>query len=94
MKTKPIAIIISVVFGILLIPLVAMQFTDEVNWSITDFVIAGILLFGCGLLIELIIRNAKKSKYKAVFIAIVLLFLFLIWMELAVGIFNTPFAGH
>lgn len=93
MKTKSIVIILSVVIGILLIPLVAMQFTDEVNWAISDFVIAGMLLIVFGFLIELIVRKVKQSKYKAVFIALIILLLLLIWMELAVGIFNSPFAG-
>ncbi|MBT8259683.1 MAG: hypothetical protein HKO92_12340 [Flavobacteriaceae bacterium] len=93
MKTKPIAIIISVVLGILLIPLVVMRFTEEVNWTISDFIIAGIILLGFGIVIELIIRKAKQSKYKAVFIAIVLVLLFLIWMELAVGLFDLLISG-
>ena len=33
----------------LLLPLVAMQFTDEVNWSETDFIVAGALIGGTGL---------------------------------------------
>jgi hypothetical protein len=36
---------------ILLLPLGAMQFTDEVNWGVFDFVAAGILLGGSGLLL-------------------------------------------
>ena len=33
---------------LLLIPLLAMRFTDEVAWSPTDFAVAGALLFGTG----------------------------------------------
>jgi hypothetical protein len=70
----------------LLIPLVAMQFTDEVNWTLSDFVVMGTLLFVVGLLIELAIR--KAGKYRAIAImAIVLGFLWL-WAELAVGVFT------
>ena len=34
---------------LLMIPLVAMHFTDELDWDLFDFVIMGCLLFGCGL---------------------------------------------
>ena len=47
-----------VVALILLIPLVAMQFTSEVNWTLSDFVFAGVLLFGTGLTYELVARKA------------------------------------
>ena len=39
---------------ILLLPLLAMQFTDEVVWDLADFAIAGVLLFGAGLMYELV----------------------------------------
>lgn len=87
-----IGIVLAVVF-ILLIPLVAMQFTNEVDWDIRDFIIMGILLLGTGLACELVIRKVKKTDYRIGFIAVILLVLFLIWAELAVGIFGTPFAG-
>lgn len=85
-------ILLTVVF-ILLIPLIAMQFTNEVDWKLFDFVIMGILLLGTGLLSELVIRRVKNRDYRIGFIAVILLVLFLIWVELAVGIFGTPFAG-
>ena len=78
---------------ILSIPFVAMQFTQEVNWSTMDFAIAGILLVGTGLLLEVAFRmTAQKTIRILISIAIVLLLL-LVWAELAVGIFGTPFAG-
>jgi len=78
---------------LLLIPFTAMQFTKEVNWSVSDFIIAGGLLLGTGLMIELVIRNVKNVKYRLAICAFILLALLLIWIELAVGIFGTPFAG-
>ena len=70
-----------------------MQFTDEVNWSILDFVIAGTLLFGTGVLCELALRKIKSFKYRLAILTCILLVLLAIWAELAVGIFGTPFAG-
>ena len=46
-----------------------------------------------GLCCELVLRKVTKTKHRiALSMAIVLIFL-LIWAELAVGVFGTPFAG-
>jgi hypothetical protein len=55
---------------ILLVPLVAMQITDEVNWSLGDFVFAGALLGGTGLLLERAVRKPGKVVYRAAAVAI------------------------
>jgi hypothetical protein len=85
--------IVLTVALLLLLPLIAMQFTDEVNWSSFDFVVMGILLLGTGLLCELVMRLVKKIEYRIAICGAILVALFLIWAELAVGIFGTPFAG-
>ncbi|MBO0937986.1 hypothetical protein J2I47_15630 [Fibrella sp. HMF5335] len=85
--------IVLTVALLLLIPLIAMQFTDEVNWSLSDFVAMGILLLGAGLLCEFILRNVSNVKHRIMICGVVLVALVLIWLELAVGIFETPFAG-
>ncbi|MHC2991603.1 membrane protein [Pontibacter sp. HJ8] len=87
-----IGIILTVVF-ILLIPFIAMQFTDEVNWGLFDFIVMGVLLLGTGLLCELVMRKVKNMDYRIGILALILIALFLIWAELAVGIFGSPFAG-
>jgi len=94
MINKRLLLIIFCALIVLLIPLVAMQLTNEVNWTVFDFITAGILLVGTGLLIELTLRLIKKPKYRLVMCAAILIFLILIWAELAVGIFGTPIAGH
>ncbi len=78
---------------ILLVPLVAMLFTEEVDWQLFDFVVAAILLFGTGLLIEFVLRKVKNTQTRLLYCGIVLAVLFLVWAELAVGIFGSPFAG-
>lgn len=94
MKNKRLIVIVLTSVILLLIPLIAMQFTDEVNWTLFDFVVAGALFFGTGLLCELVIRKVKIINYRiAIFVAILVLFL-LVWVELAVGIFGTPFSGQ
>lgn len=78
---------------LLLIPLIANQFTDGEGWSSFDFIVAGVLLLGTGLLCELVLRLVKKPGQRLIIVGVILLALFLVWAELAVGIFGTPFAG-
>ena len=88
-----ITILISVLF-LLLIPMIAMQFSDQVDWSFLDFLVMGCLLFSVGLIGDWVRRKVNNSKYRvAIYLAILIAFL-LIWAELAVGIFGTPFAGN
>ncbi len=93
MKNRRLKGIVLAVGILLLIPLVAMQFTNEVNWTFIDFVVMGVLLLGTGLLAELVMRKIRNKNYQIGIIAIILLGFFLIWAELAVGIFGSPFAG-
>jgi len=92
-QNKRLTAIVASVILILLIPFTAMQFTEEVNWSLSDFVAAGVLLSGTGLLCELVLRLVKQTRYRIILIAILLVVLALIWIELAVGLFGTPLAG-
>ena len=75
-------IVISVAI-LLLIPLISMQFSDEVNWK----------LFGTGLICEFVMRKVKKKENRIALIVVIIALLLLIWAELAVGIFGTPLAG-
>ena len=90
---KRIYVILLTVAFILAIPLIAMQFTNEVDWDFFDFLTMGVLLTGTGLLINLVLRKVKTSGQRLLLIGAILLALFLIWAELAVGIFGSPFAG-
>jgi Kef-type K+ transport system membrane component KefB len=93
MKNKRIILIFSGIAILLLIPLIAMQFTHEVDWSMADFVIMGILLSATGILCELILRKVRSIKIRILLCGAILFGFFLIWAELAVGIFGTPYAG-
>jgi hypothetical protein len=71
---------------ILLVPLIAMQFTKEVNWTVSDFVIMGILLFGMGALF--IVAARRVHGHRLLLGVVFLATLLYIWAELAVGIFT------
>ncbi|MDD4756505.1 MAG: hypothetical protein PHG29_10540, partial [Prolixibacteraceae bacterium] len=75
-----------IIIVILMIPLTVMQFTDEVNWSLFDFIVMGIALFAVGLAYELVSARSYKTVYRvACGVGLAGAFL-LFWMNLAVGI--------
>ncbi len=79
--------------ALLTIPMLGNIFSKEVNWTAADFLIAGILLFTTAFLINLVRNKIKKQSRKIMLSIFILLALVLIWLELAVGIFGSPFAG-
>ena len=79
--------------SLLLIPMATMLISDEINWSIFDFLVMGVLLFSFGVSINIILNNTKNSKIRITFFTFLILIFSLIWIELAVGIFESPFAG-
>ena len=71
---------------ILLLPLLAMQFTDEVVWDLTDVIVMGGLLFGVGFAYEFVTRRSEKTVYRAaVGVGLAGTFL-LFWVNGAIGI--------
>ncbi len=70
---------------ILLAPLVAMLFTQEVNWTISDFLFAALMLGGAGLVFEAVLRHSADTSYRTgALVAIAAAFL-LLWCNAAVG---------
>ena len=78
---------------LLLIPLVAMQFTQEVVWTLSDFVFVGVLLFGVGLAFVLIARLGDNTTYRvAVGVAVALIVAFVARFR-PLGMANAMFAA-
>jgi len=88
------AFIYSTAAAVLSIPLIAMQFTKEVNWTVSDFLVMGVLLFATVFAVDLVLKKVKTFKSRLILVFGILAVLFLIWAELAVGIFGSPFAGN
>ncbi|HOS49025.1 MAG TPA: hypothetical protein PLG57_10335 [Bacteroidia bacterium] len=85
---------VLVVIGlILLVPFIAMQFTSEVQWTFFDFVVAFVLLLSVGFSCEWILRKVQSNRQRLLFCFLLVFVFGLIWAELAIGIFGTPFAG-
>ena len=83
----------SIPFVILSIPLMAMQFTEDVNWTISDFLVMGILLFTTVFTIDFVLKKFKTLKSRLILTVGIVVLLALVWAELAVGIFGSPLAG-
>ena len=71
-----------------------MTITEEINWSLLDFLIMGVLLIFLGIGINVVINRTINLKNRILYIGILVLMFLFIWAELAVGIFGTPFAGN
>lgn len=72
--------------AVLLIPLIAMQFTNEVSWDAADFITIGLLLLGAGLVYEMVSSQFKERKQKLIVAAVIGFVVLYIWAELAVGL--------
>lgn len=81
---KSIAIIFISTFLLLLIPLLL-----KFPWTLSDFIFAGILLSGSGITYILISSRSQSFIYKAAVALGVFTLLFLIWVNLAVGIIGS-----
>lgn len=85
---------------LLLLPLVAMQFTREVTWTGSDFAVMGFMLLTACSTYEFAVWLSTNVAYRAAFgIALAAAFI-LVWLNLAVGIIgdennppNLMFAG-
>lgn len=93
MYAKSILRIIVIVGAILLLPFLATQLTDEVMWDMGDFIVMGTLLLVTGVLLECIVKKLPNPYYRITGIVLVTIVFLLIWAELGVGIFGTPWAG-
>ena len=80
--------------SLLIIPLLGIILTNSVEWNIYDFLLMGSLLLVLGFGIELTSLNFKQLNRRIAIITFIILIFLLIWIELAVGIFNSPFSGN
>jgi hypothetical protein len=82
----PTVIWVSAAALILLLPLVAMQLTDQVAWDAADFAFAAILLFGAGATYEFLARNTASAAYRAAVGVALATAVVLVWINAAVGL--------
>jgi hypothetical protein len=87
--TQTIAYPALITAAILMIPLIAMQFSENVVWTLSDFVFAGLLIFGTGLTYKFITGRYGNMAYRIAIGFALLTGLFLIWSNLAVGLIGS-----
>jgi hypothetical protein len=90
MKSLPIPL---AALSLLLVPFVASLFTDEVQWSGLDYLIMGVMLLAVGSGIQWVLQKFQSRRNRLIGVGLVVLLFLLVWAELAVGVFGTPFAG-
>jgi hypothetical protein len=74
---------------IMLVPLLAMQYSGEVVWSETDFSLMGAMLFGACGAYELAARKVGNLAYRAAVGVAAAAVIILTWINLAVGIIGS-----
>ncbi len=72
---------------LLMFPLIGTIFSDQVDWGILDFLIMGAILLFVGIAISLVSQKIKHPRKRLFYTFVILLIFFLLWTELAVGIF-------
>ena len=74
--------------AVLLVPLAAMIFTEEVDWGLEDFAAAGILLFVAGMAYAIAARRLQSTAQRVAVAAAIVVVLGTVWAQLAVGLFT------
>ena len=93
-KNARLKMLIAIALSILTIPLVAMQFSNQVHWKLLDFVVFGVLLLATAFFCELVLQKIKNRVKRFAFCIFLILLLLLVWAELAVGIIGRVFENH
>lgn len=79
----------AITLALLAIPFVAMQFSDEVAWTPSDFVFAGVMIAGTGLTFEFVVASVRTSTYRLATAAALGTTFLLIWVNMAVGLIGS-----
>jgi hypothetical protein len=75
--------------SLLLAPFVAMQFTNEVNWTLFDFIFAGALIGAVGIAFELAVRMTRNDAYRTGVAAALAAVFLIVWANGAVGMIGS-----
>lgn len=79
----------ATVAGLLLTPAVAMRVNDAVNWTAFDFLVAGVLLIGAGVICETVVRVSRDWSYRLGVLVALGTSILLFWINGAVGVIGS-----
>ena len=79
--------------SLLLFPLIGMYAQGDVRWSGVDFLIMGLMLFVLTVGIYLLLQFVKQRKQRVILLMLLITVFLIVWIELAVGVFDTIFGG-
>ena len=91
---KIVIVSLTLTFVILLFPFVASVLSKEFNWSFFDYCISGILIFSSITIFSMITALKLTKRNRIILASIFILVILILWIELAVGIFDSPIAGN
>src|SRR5690606_41506393 len=74
----------AIVPVLLLIPLIAMQFSEEVQWTLFDFVFVAVVLSGALIAYEVATRISSLTTYRMAAAVAILTSVMLLWITGAV----------
>jgi hypothetical protein len=77
------------VAALLITPAVAMRFNPEVQWTAFDFLLAGAILIGAGLVCEVVVRASRDWGYRLGVLVTLATSILLFWINGAVGVIGS-----
>ncbi len=92
-KAKKLWLFSALVVALALLIALALSIAGILLWSPFDFVLAGVLLIGLAITMNLILNYTKKSTMRWLFLIVAILLFILLWMELAVDLFGSSLSG-
>ena len=79
MQNKRLLLIVLAVPVLLLIPYIAMRYTNEVNWTPMDFTVMGAMLLFTGLAIEFALRTVRINWMRVAAVVVILFGFLMVW---------------
>lgn len=93
LRHKVMSIVVLGTLIVLAANLVAMRFTDSVNWSAFDFALISVFLIGFGFVLDRAVALFRTTTHKAAIGATVVIAAAVLFVELSVGLVGSPIAG-
>lgn len=78
---------------VLTVPLIAMQFSEDMNWNTFDFAALAVVVLGAATVFTLAASRVRDLSHRTAIGFLVAIVLALVIVELGVGFLGSPIAG-